>query len=231
MLLALPELVERYRMKITGVVHVGAHIGQEAEDYEACGIEHVLWIEANPALMGQLNEHVYPYGHVTACACVGARDGEPVTLHLAESPGGLALGQSSSVLPLGTHAQVHPEVRYVGEQPMLTQTLATLLHASWPWAGAPQFMNLDVQGYELECLKGAEPVLASFKWIYAEINEDPLYEGCALLPELEGWLGERGFRLAEKKLWGAQTRAPDARMSAQGALRWYGWGDALFVRA
>jgi hypothetical protein len=52
MLLALPDLIERYRMRITGVVHVGAHTGQEVEAYEACGIEHVLWIEADPELMG-----------------------------------------------------------------------------------------------------------------------------------------------------------------------------------
>ena len=224
MLLPLPGLVERFQMKITGVVHVGAHIGQEAEAYEACGIQRVLWIEANPELMGYLNERVYPLGHVTACACLGARDGDQVTLHLAESRDGHALGQSSSVLPFGTHAQVHPDVRFVADLPMVTQTLATLLGTSWPWDVAPNFISLDVQGYELECLKGAEPVLGSFEWIYAEVNEDPLYEGCALLPELAGWLEARGFRLAKKKLWGAQER--DSTQA-----RWYGWGDALFVRA
>jgi len=107
---------------------------------------------------------------------------------------------------------------------MLTRTLASVLTESWLWPDSPDFMNLDVQGYELQCLKGAEPVLASFKWIYTEINEDPLYEGCALLPELAAWLAARGFRMAEKRLWGAQERG--ARSGS-----WFGWGDALFVRA
>ena len=72
-LIPLPELIERSRIDISGVVHAGAHTGEEAESYEACGVSRVLWIEANPELMAALNEHVYPYGHVTVCACLGAR--------------------------------------------------------------------------------------------------------------------------------------------------------------
>ena len=224
MLFPLSELVERYRMKISGVVHAGAHTGQEAADYEACGIERVLWIEANPELMAPLNEHVFPYGHVSVCACLGARDGDEVTFHYADTADGSNQGQSSSVLPLGTHAQRHPEVRYVAVQPMRTQTLPSVVPGNWPWPGRPNFMNLDLQGYELECLKGAAPILPWFDWIYSEINEDPLYEGAALLPELAAWLAERGFRIAEKRLFGAQERNSKE-------APWFGWGDALFVRA
>ena len=219
----LAGLVDRYRMKIAGVVHAGAHTGQELEDYEACGIERVLWIEANPELMAPLNERVFPCGHVTVCACVGARDGDEVTFHYSDSADGGNQGQSSSVLPLGTLPSVHPEVRYVATQPMITQTLATLVPANWPWPERPNFMNLDLQGYELACLKGAEPILPWFDWIYTEVNEDPLYEGCALLPELAQWLAARGFRLADKWMWGAQTRDSTTE-------RWFGWGDALFAR-
>src|SRR5436190_18563658 len=104
---------------------------------------------------------------------------------------------------------------------MKTQTLATLMSANWPWDERPNFLNMDLQGYELECLKGAEPILSWFDWIYTEFFEDPLYEGSALMPELTAWLDQRGFRLAEKKMFGAQTR------EARGE-RWYGWGDALF---
>ena len=224
MLLPLPELIERYRMEITGVAHAGAHLGQEAEVYEQCGIERVLWIEANPDLMAPLNERVYPYGHVTVCACLGARDGDHVMFHIADSADGGNHGQSSSVLPLGTHALVHPEVRFVAEQPMVTQTLATLLPQNWPWPEGPNFINLDLQGYELECLKGAGTILERFNWIYAEINEDPLYEGCAQLPQFSSWLADRGFRLAEKRLAGAQSRDSTTEV-------WLGWGDALFVRS
>jgi FkbM family methyltransferase len=224
MMFPLPELVARHGMKVAGVVHAGAHTGQELEEYQACGIAHVLWIDANPELMGALNARVSPHGHVSVCACLGARDGDAVTFHYADSADGSNRGQSSSVLPLGTHRDVHPEVRYVARQAMDTESLATVVRANWPWPGRPNFLNLDLQGYELECLKGAEPILPWFDWIYTEINEDALYEGCALLPEISDWLGARGFRLAEKKMWGAQAREDRDQ-------RWYGWGDALFLRA
>jgi FkbM family methyltransferase len=223
MLMPLPDLIARHRMRISGVVHAGAHTGEEAPIYERCGIERVLWIEADHDLMETLNENVYPLGHVTACACLGARDGDEVTFHIAEGAGGRDRGQSSSVLPLGTTTQVHPGVRYVAERRMRTRRLAPLVEESWAWPEHADFLNLDLQGYELECLRGAEPMLEGIRWIYAEINEDALYEGCALLPDLARWLGDRGFRLVEKKLYGAQERS-------ERDIPWFGWGDALFAR-
>jgi FkbM family methyltransferase len=223
MLMPLPELIERHRMRISGIVHAGAHSGEEAAVYERCGIERVLWVEADPDLMATLNENVYPLGHVTACACLGARDGDEVVFHVAEGAAGRDRGQASSVLALGTVRQAHPEVRYVAEHRMRTRRLASVVAESWPWSEPADFLNLDLQGYELECLKGAEALLRGMRWIYAEINEDPLYEGCALLPEMARWLGERGFRLVEKKLYGAQERT-------QRDIPWFGWGDALFAK-
>jgi hypothetical protein len=147
-----------------------------------------------------------------------------VSFNFADSPDHSNLGQSSSVLPLGTHKDLYPDIRYVGALKMRTQTLAKVVGANWPWDVKPNFLNMDLQGYELECLKGAEPILGSFDWIYTEFFEDPLYEGSALMPELTAWLQARGFGLVEKKMFGAQSR--DSRTE-----KWYGWGDALFARA
>ena len=223
MMFPLSELIERHRMKIGGIVHCGAHLGQEADSYEACGVERVLWIDAIPELCERLNERVFPLGHTTVCACLGSRDGVEVSFNYADSADRSNLGQSSSVLPLGTHAKLYPDIKYIGAQTMTTQTLASLVEPNWPWDVRPNFLNMDLQGYELECLKGAEPILPWFDWIYTEFFEDPLYEGSALMPELTAWLAARGFRLAEKQMFGAQAR--DSKTE-----QWYGWGDALFAR-
>lgn len=61
--------------------------------------------------------------------------------------------------------------------------------------GARNLLKLDVQGFELEVLKSAEPLLPAFTWIYAECSHVPLYEGQALAEEIIGYLQERGFRL------------------------------------
>ena len=45
MLLNLPHLYAKYNMKVTGVIHVGAHHGEEYPVYRQCGIPWVIFIE------------------------------------------------------------------------------------------------------------------------------------------------------------------------------------------
>jgi FkbM family methyltransferase len=61
--------------------------------------------------------------------------------------------------------------------------------------GARNLLKLDVQGFELEVLKSAEPLLPRFSWIYAECSYFPLYERQALAEEITVYLDDRGFRL------------------------------------
>lgn len=56
------------------------------------------------------------------------------------------------------------------------------------------FLWLDLQGYELEALKGAEKLLATVKAIHVEVSHLPLYEGGVLYPTLKSWLHQKGFR-------------------------------------
>jgi len=58
---------------------------------------------------------------------------------------------------------------------------------------SPDFLKLDVQGYELEVLKGAEKSLAQMQVILAEVNLIDIHQNVALLAELVGWLNERNW--------------------------------------
>ena len=59
----------------------------------------------------------------------------------------------------------------------------------------PALLKLDVQGYELEALRGCEDLLDRFAYVYAECSFVELYAGQALADEVIAWLRERGFRL------------------------------------
>lgn len=59
----------------------------------------------------------------------------------------------------------------------------------------PALLKLDVQGFELEALKGCESMLNCFAHIYAECSFRELYEGQALADDVIGWLRGRGFDL------------------------------------
>ena len=60
----------------------------------------------------------------------------------------------------------------------------------------PAVLKLDVQGYELEVLRGCEDLLSRFAYIYAEASFVELYEGQTLADELIAWLRARGYALS-----------------------------------
>ncbi len=60
---------------------------------------------------------------------------------------------------------------------------------------SPILLKLDVQGYELQALRGCETLLDAFAWVYCECSFVELYQGQALADEVIAWLRARGFAL------------------------------------
>jgi FkbM family methyltransferase len=110
---------------------------------------------------------------------VGADEKEDVDLHVAESSTSLLRTPDTDKFP-------------VERLPMTTLDRCIERH----YAGrAPDLLKLDVQGYELEVLKGAERALrpGGVRAIVAEVNLLDLYEDVPLLDTLVPWLSARGF--------------------------------------
>jgi FkbM family methyltransferase len=78
---------------------------------------------------------------------------------------------------------------------------------------APNFLKLDVQGYELEVLKGAQRTLSQVSVVLAEVNLIDIHKGAPLLDELLLFMRDKGFvtydicglarRPLDKALWQA----------------------------
>lgn len=204
MLLSLPRLIRTYDLRPTGVLHLGAHLGEEADVYAACGLRDVVWVEGNPELVPALRERVEPRGHRVVQALVSSSDADSVQFNVTNN------GESSSILDLGTHRVHHPQVQ-VTETIELPTTTVDHLADEHGFAGL-DFLNIDLQGAELLALRGATRTLDGVRYVYSEVNREPVYEGCALVGELDVFLGERGFERVVTKWTSAQ------------------WGDALYVR-
>jgi FkbM family methyltransferase len=122
---------------------------------------------------------------------------ECVNAALGSSPGSVELNvagnrQSSSTLPmLERHRSLAPESAYVGEERVDRVRLDELV------GGMPHsaFLKLDLQGAELDALRGAEVTLSATRAIEIEVTTVPLYEGQALLPEVLAYLYHCGFVL------------------------------------
>ena len=57
----------------------------------------------------------------------------------------------------------------------------------------PEFLKMDVQGYELEVLKGATRSLPFMQVILAEVNLLEIYEDVPLLANFISWMSDRGW--------------------------------------
>ena len=82
-----------------------------------------------------------------------------------------------------------------GPGPERTCPMLTLDAYSQDRGLKPDFLKIDVQGYELEVLRGAEKVLPGIEVILTEVNHIDVYAGAPLAAELIGWLALRGYAL------------------------------------
>ena len=59
------------------------------------------------------------------------------------------------------------------------------------------FLKLDVQGYELEVLRGASNLLCQTQFVYLETSLIQTNEECPVFFEVINYLSEKGFRLLD----------------------------------
>lgn len=125
-----------------------------------------------------------------------------VTLHeaaIGPTPGNATLhisgrDDSSSLLPItSTQAALFPGTAEIATATVRVVPLREFIPAAD--LQAPALLKLDVQGFELEALRGCEDMLDRFAYVYAECSFVELYAGQALADEVVAWLGARGFRL------------------------------------
>lgn len=120
-------------------------------------------------------------------AAIGPLSGN-ATIHISKRD------DSSSILPI-TAIQ---EANFPGTGEVTTAIVRVAPLHEFVSAGdiqSPALLKLDVQGYELEALRGCEDLLDLFAYVYAECSFMELYAGQALADEVIGWLRERGFKL------------------------------------
>ena len=94
--------IETLGIEITGVLHIGAHQGQETLDYINRGLDPVVLVEANPKYAQSLREQFGEMeGVFVAERAISDRNGD-VKFNIASSD------QSSSLLDLGVHTKLYP---------------------------------------------------------------------------------------------------------------------------
>lgn len=189
MLIAFQSILEKYKFTPTGILHCGAHFGEEAKDYAEMGVNNVMWIEAMPDAYEVLKNNLRQFaGQMCLKACLGDEDFKEVTFNVSSNE-----GQSSSYLELGTHAEVHPDVTYIANYKLKTLRIDTIFKHNKIDIANYDFLNMDLQGAELFALKGMGKLLHKVKYAYIEVNKAELYKGCPLIEEIDAYLKQFGL--------------------------------------
>ena len=188
-------------MDIKGIVHIGAHYGEEIQEYVNNGIQNITLFEPLSNNFDVLAERLQKInaniqGHQVA---LGSKKGN-ATMYLSSNQ-----GESSSILKPKEHLEQHPDITFNDTEEVEVDLLDNYeVHEA-------NFINIDVQGYELEVFKGAVKTLKVIDYIYCEVNRGEMYEGNPLIEDLDEFLGEYGLK--ELKLIGLQITTSGVMLS------------------
>jgi len=201
MLISLHEIVKKYNVNFKGILHVGAHECEELHDYlKYLKVNKILWIEAIPEKVLFCRQK---YKNILIENAIVSDVEEKVRFNISNN------GQSSSLLNLGLHSIFHPDVIYTHYFDSQTKLLKDII---CNYDIEYNFLNFDIQGVELKALKGMEEYLNKVDYVYTEVNNDYVYQGCDLVNELDDYLSKFG-------LYRVETKWTD-----------YKWGDAFYIR-
>lgn len=167
------------------ILDVGANVGQ----FAAVARAH------NPEAM------IYSFEPIRACyerlrRVAEACDLEAFNLGLGSSEGKAEIhvcgySGASSLYPFTARGHaLYPDLDMIGTETIQLTTLDQ-------WAPGHLFgvtlLKIDVQGYELEVLKGAVQTLPLIDAVYAEVNFAEVYEGQPLAEEIVSFMAAQGF--------------------------------------
>jgi FkbM family methyltransferase len=202
-LISVSELSRYWGVSPNGVLHIGAHLGEEAQEYENFNWIPIIWVEAQPLLVKKLESKFQHPNHRVINAAIWNEDNVSLKLHVASN------SMSSSLLEFGSHASSYPEIKFVNEIEVLTKRIDTLLDAT----DMPNFLNIDIQGAELAAIQSLGDLITKVDYIFVEVNKREVYKECTRVGDLDSFLEDKGFNRV--------------------TTRWYvkqGWGDALYIR-
>ena len=210
MLIKFDTIVKKYGIP-KGIIHLGAHLAEELEDYLQYDQKNVVWIEANPDLYSNLEERVNNAGHLSFCELLSDEDDKDMSFNIAKNHYN-GNYQSSSVLDFGTHSVHHPHIVMEGSLILRSKRISTIFSENKISFDDYNFVNIDLQGYELPAIKGFGDAISNIDYIYTEVNTGEVYKGCTKIEELDEYLGSYGFQRVETEMTDAE------------------WGDAFYIK-
>jgi len=199
------EHLKKYNITITGILHIGAHDCEEYGSYVNYGIDpnHIIWVDGLQDKVDNAKNRGIPNVYK---AIISDKDNDTVTFYRTNND------QSSSIFEMGTHTVHHPEVFVTNSYTDTTLTIDTFFKNNNFDSHIYNFWNFDIQGAELNALKGAIESLKNVDVLYLEVSFEEIYKNGALCEEIDTFLKDYNF----------------VRILTY--MTPYNWGDAVYIK-
>jgi FkbM family methyltransferase len=152
-----------------------------------------IFVEADPEEAKRLQEN----GR-TLCAALGSEHGQAAELRLTRAN---YLSSMLDPLPGTWPSELAAGAEVVERIPMTLSRLDAIWPEEW---GAPHFIKVDTQGYDLEVLKGFGDLLQQVYCAEVEVRVAQQYAGQANPIEIHSFMKGNGFDLVSFKANGLQ---------------------------
>ena len=190
----------KLRLIPSNIILVGAWEGGEVRGFLDAGVKRAYLFEAEPSAIELLRKN---YGHESRVlifeGAVASEKGKVRNFHV------LNHGSSSLLTPDLNHLKkILPDFKIEGEIQVNTITLDSSLRDYWGhWSEnkLETLVILDIQGGELEAIKGAPELLERAGWIQSEVSTAELYHDQNTLRQLDEFLKPIGFNRVSVRIY------------------------------
>ena len=195
-------------LPIKGIIHIGAHEAEEYEDYKEVSVDKIIWVEANPDLISYLENKFTGLNNIKIFNEAIFDEEKIVSFKISNNL------QSSSILNLKEHKKLFPDVHYVKEIQTKTKRFDNLCIENNIDINDYNFLNVDVQGADLNVILSFGDLLNKIDFIYSEVNTIEVYEGCHTIEQFDKVMLDKGFERVMTHIYHGG-----------------GWGDALYIKS
>lgn len=179
----LKKTLTKNKKNITGVIQVGANIGQELPLITKF-TENIYLFEPLAKVFEELKKNSSNYKNVKIFNYALGEKEETSIIHIANSNNSV----SSSILKPSLHLHYFPEIKFETSEEINIKRFDNIDFQFYA-----NFLILDVQGYELKVIKGFGDIINDIDFIYTEVSIEEMYENNILIEELDHELNELGF--------------------------------------
>lgn len=198
------ELIEKFNFNPKVICYIGANEGQEISDILSFFPNSLIYCFEPQKIPFDLlkkrygnEQNIYLYNFALGS------ENKIVNINTNNNNNSM----SSSILEPHEHLNYHKNVTFEGTEEVVMKKFCDLNIKNI------DYLNIDVQGYEIEVLKGFEN-LEKVRYIKSEVNRKEMYKNCALVKDLDVYLKQFNF-LRVKTIWWKKIIP---------------WGDAFYLQ-